>query len=153
MRKKTKDIITEDTITTTPLHDLPEPNDLKPEQDPADSIVAPIDRFLEAEEMAKNKIIKESLIEVTPYLMSLITRYSESTCRQMLSGVYPNPSATESALQQVTIFVRDLQRILHDERLLEIVSFVIDGKKVRKGDNIRLAVQLEAILRKIQNKG
>lgn len=101
----------------------------------------------------KNRIAKAAILEVTPDLMSAVTRYSEETCRRILGGYYENKATAEAAEQSLTLFLAELRGTLYNPGLQEILSSVIDGKKVRKGDLIRLAVNFEHILRRLNPTG
>lgn len=121
--------------------------DIKTEN-PLDSIQPkPVPVLLDPE--IKSRISKASIIEVTPDLMAAVTRYSEETCRRILGGYYENKATAESAEQSLTLFLAELRAAIYNPGLQEILASVIDGRKVRKGDLIRLAVNFEHILRRL----
>lgn len=122
--------------TESPLNDIHPP---KP---------APIETSLYDPEI-KARIAKATTLEVTPGLMAAVTRYSEETCRRILGGYYENKATAEAAEQSLTLFLSELRGALYSPGLQEILASVIDGKKVRKGELIRLAVNFEHILRRL----
>lgn len=117
-------------------------NEIQPPK-PAPIETAPLDPEI------KSRITKASILEVTPDLMAAVTRYSEETCRRILGGYYENKATAEAAEQSLTLFLAELRGTLYNPGLQEILASVIDGKKVRKGDLIRLAVNFEHILRRL----